>query len=545
MKYFYLCLMIFLLFFDLGYSNPCVVIWTQVYDSGNMDTGKGIAVDKNKNVFVTGVKDIAGVNPNMLTIKYSPQGQSIWTQELDTGPGRDDRGEGIVIDSQGNIYVAGRWQPINWDYYIVKYNNNGQSIWTQTYDAGGAEYIDGICIDKDDNIYVTGWDGSFYTVKYDPAGNTIWSQQFSIPGSIDMAIAVDSEQNSYVTGPKFIGFLEYFTFKMDISGNTVWSQDSNIDGESYGIAVDSGKNVYVTGKKGGDIFTIKYDTDGNTIWTQQYINGLGNDSGNTVNVDSYNNVYVVGEKSNGVNGDFFIIKYDPDGNILWTQQNNFSNNEGFNALFIDEEHAIYGTGTRITGPNWDYYTIKYIQPPYTPVLLSAALLSSDAVELSWQDIPNEDEFIVLRSIDGITFTNIGRVIKDQLFFIDSDIGANTVYYYRLAATNIAGLSLPSNILNTASHTITTLKEVVVSPNPFKPYTQGIDHVTFHNLSSEFEIRVYTTGGGEVFHKKTASVSGRYQWDVKNNNGELLKSGVYVCFIKNGKEEKYLKLVVIR
>lgn len=97
-----------------------------------------------------------------------------------------------------------------------------------------------------------------------------------------------------------------------------------------------------------------------------------------------------------------------------------------------------------------------------------------------------------------------------------------------------------------SSAIQTIDNVVVAPNPFKPYSQAKDYVIFYNLPVEFEIWVYSTGGGEVTHIKDYSSGGRYQWNVKDASGNALTSGVYICYIKGSdNQSKYIKLVVIR
>jgi hypothetical protein len=58
---------------------------------------------------------------------------------------------------------------------------------------------------------------------------------------------------------------------------------------------------------------IKYDSDGNILWSKtgaQYITG-------DVDVDSSDNVYVGGSSSNGDGGTYAFRKYDSDGNFIW------------------------------------------------------------------------------------------------------------------------------------------------------------------------------------------------------------------------------------
>ncbi len=94
--------------------------------------------------------------------------------------------------------------------------------------------------------------------------------------------------------------------------------------------------------------------------------------------------------------------------------------------------------------------------------------------------------------------------------------------------------------------IETLDNVIIAPNPFRPNKDNIDYVMFYNLPAQFEIKVYSIGGGEVFHTTANSIAGCWQWNVKNNDGKMLKSGVYIIYIEDTKgAQKILNLVVIR
>ena len=103
---------------------------------------------------------------------------------------------------------------------------------------------------------------------------------------------------------------------------------------AYGVDTDSTNNVVVIGKVGDpeysdpdnyyDMAMIKYDGDGNVLWTVSHdtqINGLSvNDYPGGVAVDSKNNIFAASEARNSDSSKFesSITKYDPTGNEIWT-----------------------------------------------------------------------------------------------------------------------------------------------------------------------------------------------------------------------------------
>jgi hypothetical protein len=100
------------------------------------------------------------------------------------------------------------------------------------------------------------------------------------------------------------------------------------------IAVDSANNTYVTGYSPGtnsynNIVTISYDPNGNRRWLQSYASpGNGNASGQAIAVDANGNVYVAGYDTTTAGGtEIVVIKYSPlvlqhhaDGTVLLQAQ---------------------------------------------------------------------------------------------------------------------------------------------------------------------------------------------------------------------------------
>ncbi len=293
----------------------------------SINKAKVIAVDVSGNTYVSGTS--YGSSRDYETIKYDSQGNELWTAIYDA----DDYEyvTDMAIDSFGNVYVTGDSDE---DYATIKYDTNGNVLWVARYEGassqGGSfgDYAKAIVVDSSGNVYVTGTSaGSCATVKYDTNGNELWRARYIPPGYTNYYatdIALDATGNVYITG--YSGGA-YLTITYDINGNESWVRTykpvSSIN-EAHAIAVDTSGNIYVTGHSevsatSYDYATIKYDQLGNELWVSRY-NGPWDlsDKATAIAVDTSENVIVTGESYGpGTGPDYLTVKYDTNGNELW------------------------------------------------------------------------------------------------------------------------------------------------------------------------------------------------------------------------------------
>jgi hypothetical protein len=227
--------------------------------------------------------------------------------------------------------------------------------WSTFYGGFGEDAVNGIDVDTDGNIYITGYtsssnamahlgyhnsyQGGFfdaYVAKLSPAGNRIWGTYFGgNKGDYGTELVIDKNNKIYVTGFTFSNNFETtpgvhqealgnnydaFLFKLNDNGTLIWS--TLFGGGSYdyarGIAIDTLGDVYISGSTsssmaiadggwqneknaGNDEFLAKFSPSGLRIWAT-YMGGEADDYSRAVGVDLDNNVYLVGytESTTGI-----------------------------------------------------------------------------------------------------------------------------------------------------------------------------------------------------------------------------------------------------
>ena len=202
-------------------------LWRTQLGTVTLDDNWGVVIDQDGNVFLGGNTkgDFGGENASSAgeydawLVKLDQDGQEEWVQQFGT-PDYDFLWD-IETDSMGNLYATG-WtlgdlsgeNSGSYDAWLAKYDTDGNQLWIKQFGTDGddAPFADGIEIDSNDNLFLTGYtDGALVVVnagsydawvaQYDKDGNQQWIQQFGTP-DYDTAstVSADTLGNLYVSG---------------------------------------------------------------------------------------------------------------------------------------------------------------------------------------------------------------------------------------------------------------------------------------------------------------------------------------------------------
>jgi hypothetical protein len=307
--------------------------------------------------------------------------------------------------------------------------------------------------------------------------------------------------------------------------------------------------------------TVEVKDISNTSDTQQY--NLSVVSGSTPLVsDIPDQTITQGFDFNPIYLDDFVTDDTPDDEIVWTYTGNTNLVVDINPMRIA---IISATNTEWTGSETVVFTAT------DPI----GLHSSDAVKFTVIEKPDLDSMSVNWSPEQLSanfliFTDVETRVnleywieltlihtfrspqfaKEHNFTIPG-LSSDTTYSFRLSLEDSLGFM--SEILDSVFRTgsaalIESVGEPFAFPNPYRP-SHGHDQVFFDNIPSDAEkIVIFDVATNEVYsHNFRGTPTRRWGWNVINDDGKELASGlyIYVIFGPGNKKIKSGKIAVIR
>ncbi|MBK7570143.1 MAG: SBBP repeat-containing protein [Bacteroidetes bacterium] len=311
------------------HSNSGQLIWAKKFGYTSDDKARALVVDRDGNIYLTGyfsgtarfgsINVTSSGNNDVFIAKIDSAGDPQWVRK--GGGSREDRGRGVALDRQGNVFITGTFtQSANFSgttlnsqgknsLFVTKYDNNGNFQW-----AKGA----GTCCDTTrGNAISVDLNGDAYIAGYFKDNTTIGSNSFTAFGSSDIFVAKYNGSN----------------------GNVIWSKQAGGPYEdlAFACAFDTVKNqLYVTGQVDDhgnfgsiyvgsagnrDVVIAAYDANGTELWARP---GGGNqrDAGQAITYDTLGNIYTTGFFNDTASfgttvlqgyplADFFVAKMAP------------------------------------------------------------------------------------------------------------------------------------------------------------------------------------------------------------------------------------------
>lgn len=417
------------LFLFLGLSANSVqaqiaIDWQKCLGGTGDDRAKSIAQTSDKGFIVAGYTfsgngDVSGYHDHgdFWVVKLASNGNIQWQQCL--GGSSTEKAYSVLETTDSCFIIAGVTTSNDGDitgnhgsndFWLVKLDNSGNLIWQKCF--GGTNIDDAYSVQQtadggyvvvgnsnSNNGDVTGNHNSidYWIVKLDGGGNIQWQKSLGGTNS-DLAYHVQQTSDGGYIVAGFTGSNDgdvsgnhgsndAWIVKLDIVGNIQWQKCFGGTNQDYAQSIEqttdggyvlAGSTHSIDGDVSGnhgvsDYWIIRLDNFGNIRW-QQCLGGTSIDNAFSVEQTADGGFVVAGHTNSndgnvtGNNGspDFWIVKLDVMGSIMWQKSLGGSNVEAAYSIHqaIDGGYIVAGTTFSNDGDvsgnhgSYDFWVVK-------------------------------------------------------------------------------------------------------------------------------------------------------------------------------------------
>lgn len=382
------------------------LMWSTFLGGSGQDRATAVAVDRAKNLYITGVTNstdfpvtngvvqpaLNGPGTNVFVAKFNSFGKLVWSTYLGES---GSQGNTIALDSKGNIFIGGNTGGgANLDGLVMEINPTATAmLFSTTIGGSGTDSIQSIAL-LGDEVYATGYTNStdfpvtsgavdrncgpacadYYNGFVAKLGANGVSYATYLGGTdasvanttfnVGIGIAVDSAGNAYITGTTN-------TFNFPITSNAFQKTYGGTTDLPNGVAgcIDFLNGMFPC----GDAYVVKLNPTGTSITWATYLGGSTADIGYSIKLDTTGNVWVGGytqsyacnscdpvhtpfpttsnayQPVKGGGLDSFLSEISPDGStLIYSTYYGGSDDEIAFGLAVDVEGSGYLAGRTIS-----------------------------------------------------------------------------------------------------------------------------------------------------------------------------------------------------
>lgn len=445
----------------------------QTSDGGYLIGGwstSNISGDKTQNAIGSADYWIVKTDANGLIIwdkTIGGTGADYLTSLLQTSDG------GYLVGGYSNSGISGDKTQNSYggsDYWIVKLNSAGNIVWDLTLGGSGSgDILTSMVQTTDGGYFIGGWSNSnisgvksensnggtndYWVIKLDASGTILWQNTiggfgdeflrtvlqtsdggYVLSGESNSNIGVDKSENS-------IGGQDYWIVKLDNVGTIVWQntiggffgdtpfslRQTSDGGYIIGGYTPSGLGGDKTEPNygGQDYWIVKLDNLGSIIW-QNSIGGASNDFLTSIRQTSDGGYVVGGFSSSSISGDktdpnlggedYWIVKLDVTGNIVWQKTIGGSNSDrlytteqvsGGGYILVGWSNSNASSDKSENAANLDYWVVKLSSgctpTSITPDVASLSDVSGECTVTPATPTATNDCGDVVNGVPNVTF----------------------------------------------------------------------------------------------------------------------------------------------
>ncbi len=259
-------------------------LWTRRFGGKRDDVGFCVAQTIDSGYIVTGETNDSLTNVSCIfLVKTNTNGNLLWKRKI--GNQNHCYSHSVHQTTDGGYIISGsseNYTSYQEDVYLVKTNSTGDTLWTRTYGGTQADYSWDVVPTNDGGYIVGGTTGSygagsndFYAIKTNANGDTLWTRTYGGIDIDELSSIVQTNDGGYalagITYSFGAGNEDVYLVRINSVGDTLWTRTFGgalYDGGHLGMVKTSDGGFAIGGMSNSygaldnDFYLIKTDENG-------------------------------------------------------------------------------------------------------------------------------------------------------------------------------------------------------------------------------------------------------------------------------------------
>ena len=407
-------------------AQPPDTLWTHTYGTIRQDQGFAIQQTLDGGYVFAGFTYTADPNNSLFNlVKTDANGNSLWSRTWDHSDWWDECYSVQQTSDSGYILAGATYSSVaeNWDFWVVKTNANGDSLWSKTFGGNDNDVCSALDQTTDGGFVFAGTSFRyFWLIKTDADGDSLWTRTFNGAFLSHCNSVRQTSDGGYALAGYTMhadGNSDYWLVKTDANGDSLWSRtfgDGIRDDECLSVKQTSDGGYVLAGYTfiapgNSDFWLVKTDANGDELWSRNY-------GGNSYDfcrsgLQTIDGGYIFAGQTTSFSAgpsDYWLIKTDANGDSLWSRRYGGSVFENCRSAqqTSDGGYILAGSTSSFGAGNVDFWLVKTapdaLPPPFR-------VTSPNGGE-QWALFSTQNVTWVSDSVDGLIRIELNRNYPD-------------------------------------------------------------------------------------------------------------------------------------
>lgn len=298
---------------------------------------------------------------DVFVVRTDADGDTLWTRTY--GGSAREQGWGVDPAPDGGFVIVGETSSFGAggrDFYIVRIDDSGDTLWTRTYGGSGTEWAEEIHPKLDGGYYLCGTTSSegagghdVCLLVIDDQGDSLWSRTYGGPADDEALSVKQTEDGGFIIGGITQSFgagnWDAYVIRTSAAGDTLWTQ-------AFGRSSSDGCHEIILAEDGGYLFAgasygtivnafqawiVKVDSSGVLDWQKRYGGAYLQSAESVKRIEGDGYIVAAATQLQGDGTEEgWLLRLDAAGDTLWTQtygRGGSDNHDWPESLVIDGE----------------------------------------------------------------------------------------------------------------------------------------------------------------------------------------------------------------